>query len=130
MFITFFPSSPTANPSNGSPQLLSRKHTRAPITVHNPIGNDVTSTCLEALIGAPLAVRVKLCIFTERLVVDVYVGAHLVTENLHDVYVFFSNGLLRVHSVSPDIFTFSQGPTCCSAKVTFISTYHEQRLLL
>lgn len=75
--------------------LLSRIHTCTPITLHNPTVTDVASTCLEALTEAPLTVRVTQCILAERLVVDVYVGTHLVIENLRDVYIFLPNGPLR-----------------------------------
>lgn len=34
-------------------------------------------------------------IHVERLVVDVYVGTHLVIGNLHDVYIYLPNGPLR-----------------------------------
>lgn len=92
--------------------------------------NDVTSACLEAQAGASLAVTAPLCILTERLLVGVYIGAHLA---MHDVYVFLSNGLLRF---TREFRFFSQGPPRCSPMIsmshpnTALFPLHQQRLYL
>lgn len=89
IFLSFFP---PANRSNG---LLhsSHAHILAPQTLY---------VILKRL-TSPLHVRRPWVrprsqsewLHVERLVVDVYVGTHLVTGNLHDVYICFPNGPLR-----------------------------------
>ena len=78
----------------------------------------VTWLCLEAPTEASVRVRVTLCIFAERLVVDVYVGSHLMIENLRDVYVFHPNGPLRVTLCHQTCYSLSGTPVLQTQDLT------------
>lgn len=82
--------------------VLSRTYTCTPITGHNVTVTYVIQTCLEARTEAPLPVKVSL--FAEQLMVDVYVGSHLVIGNLRDVCIFLSNRPL-MFTLGPQTFS-------------------------